>query len=314
MLDPDFPTTLPAFQARFNDEEACAEYLRSKKWPEGFRCPRCGHGESHSLHTRRLEQCTACRHQTSLTTDTMFHNTQKPLSLWFRAIFEFVSRKHGCNSMDLERLLGLSRQTAFNWLHKIRDAMVSPTQTQLKGRVEVDETHIGGPEQGVLGRDRGSKKHLIVGAVEVVGRACGRLRLAPADSGSAADLQTWVADVIKEGEEIHTDGWQGYEGLDNVYRHDVEVIGDPKTASQKFPCIHRAFSLFKRVILSTYQGSISAKYLWAYCQEFVFRFNRRKSRSRTLLVQRVLENAVLRAPSPDLFTGPPAYSSAGQAG
>jgi len=314
MLDPDFPADLPAFQARFGDDEACVEYLRSKKWPDGFRCPRCGHDESHSLHTRRVEQCAACRHQTSLTSGTMFHNTQKPLSLWFRAIFEFVSRKHGCNAMDLERLLGLSRQTAFDWLHKIRDAMVSPTQTQLKGRVEVDETHVGGPEEGVSGRARGSKKHLVIGAVEVFGSACGRVRLAPVDSGGAADLQSWMADEIREGSEIHTDGWQGYEGLEHAYHHDVEVIGNPKTASLKFPCIHRVFSLLKRVILSTYQGSVSAKYLWAYCQEFVFRFNRRNSKSRTLLVQRVLENAVLRAPRDDLFTGPPAYSSMGNAG
>lgn len=102
---------------------------------------------------------------------------------------------------------------------------------------------------------------------------------------------------------MHSDGWSGYQGLEHAYDHDVEVIGDPTTASDKFPHIHRVFSLFQRVILSTYQGSISAKYLWAYCQEFAFRFNRRRAGCRTLLVQRVLENAVHREPRIPRFAG-----------
>ena len=120
MLDPDFPATLPAFQDQFADEDACLDYLRRQKWPCGFRCPRCSHDRSWSIRTRQLEECASCGHQTSLTAGTMFHGTRKPLSLWFRAVFEFISRKHGCNAMDLERLLGLSRKIAWAWLHKIQ--------------------------------------------------------------------------------------------------------------------------------------------------------------------------------------------------
>ena len=245
---------------------------------------------------------------------TMFHKTQKPLSLWFLAIFEFVSRKYGCNAMDLERLLGLSRYTAWTWLHKIRDVMVTPERAQLNGVVEADETYIGGPEEGVGGRARGEKKHLIAGAVEVREKGCGRLRLSPVATAGAADLQTWLSEEVEEGARVHTDGWAGYDGLDQAYDHDVEVIGDPKTACEKFPYIHRTFSLFKRVALSTYQGSIRAKYMWAYCQEFAFRFNRRNSGSRTLLVQRVLENGVLRAPRIHMFAGRRGLSPIAQAG
>lgn len=303
MIDADFPTTLPEFHARFGDEDACLEYLRRKKWPSGFRCPRCGHDRAHTLRTRRIEQCAGCRHQTSITAGTMLHKTQKPLRLWFLAVFEFVSRKHGCNAMDLQRLLGLSRYTAWTWLHKIRDVMVTPDRAQLDGTVEVDETYIGGPEEGVSGRARGEKKHLIAGAVEVREGGIGRVRLSPVESASAESLQTWLSEEVKEGARVHSDGWSGYDGLEHAYDHDVEVIGDSKTASEKFPHIHRVFSLLQRVILSTYQGSVSAKYLWAYCQEYTFRFNRRTSRSRTLLVQRVLDNAVLGPPRIHLFAG-----------
>jgi transposase-like protein len=303
MIDADFPTTLPEFQSRFSDEDACLEYLRRKKWPSGIRCPRCCHGTAHTLRARRIEQCARCRHQTSITAGTMFHKTRKPLRLWFLAIFEFVSRKHGCNAMDLQRLLGLSRLTAWTWLHKIRDVMVTEGRALLDGTVEVDETYIGGPEAGVSGRALGEKKHLIAGAVEIRGKGCGRVRLSPVASANAEDLQTWLSDEVKEGARVHSDGWGGYKGLEHVYGHDVEIVGDPKTASVKFPHVHRVFSLFQRVLLSTYQGSVSAKYLWAYCQEFAFRFNRRTSRRRTLLVQRVLENAVLKPPRIHLFAG-----------
>jgi transposase-like protein len=294
MIDPDFPKTLPEFQERFGDEAACLEYLREQKWPSGFRCPRCPSTRSYTIARRHLEECAACGHQTSLTAGTMFHGTRKPLSSWFRAVFEFVSRKHGCNAMDIQRLLGFSRKIAWAWLHKIRDAMVSPERTKLNARVEADETYAGAAEPGVYGRDRGSKKHLIAGAVEETedGR-CGRCRLAPVASASAEDLQTFVSDVVEPGATVHPDGLKSYEGLEHVFEHEVDVIGkDSAKAAEIFPRIHRVFSLFKRVVLSTYQGSISEKYMPAYCNEFDFRFNRRDSGSRTHLLQRVMETVV----------------------
>jgi Zn ribbon nucleic-acid-binding protein len=302
MIDPDFPTTLPAFQNRFSDEETCLDYLRRQKWPEGFRCPKCEHTRSWTLHTRRVEECAACGHQTSLTAGTMFHGTRKPLSLWFRAVFEFVSRKHGCNAMDLQRLLGLSRKIAWAWLHKIRDAMVDPDRKLLSGTVQIDETMIGASEEGVYGRNRGSKKHLIVGAVEEQGRACGRARLAPVGCASQEMLQYWVSNNVAEGSHARTDGLKGYRGLEHAYEHDVDVIGkDGRKAVEKFPHIHLVFALFKRVVESTYQGSVSPKYLKTYCNEFVFRFNRRRAKSRTHLLQRVLENAVRRQARVHIF-------------
>src|SRR5690606_32488580 len=150
----------------------------------------------------------------------------------------------------------------------------------------------GASEEGVHGRDRGSKKHLVIGAVEVVtfengGKCCGRARLAKVESGSAEHLQPWVSANVKHASRTHVDGWKGYDGLEHAYENIRAVIGDPKKASWKFPHVHRVFALFKRVLAGTYHGSVDGKYLSAYCNEFSFRFNRRSSRSRTLLCQRV---------------------------
>jgi transposase-like protein len=292
----DFPTTLPEFERRFADEVACAEYLRTVKWPGGFRCPKCGGDRSYWVCERGREQCAACRHQTSVTSGTMFHKTRTPLKVWFRAIFEFVSAKHGCSALHLSRILGLSYETAWTWLHKIRDVLVRQDREPLAGVVEADETYIGGPEPGCPGRARGENKLLIAGAVEVRGEACGRSRLRPVDDAGAEQLQTFVADVVEQGAVVKTDGLPSYDGLDAVFDHKVSVIGrDPKRAAKLFPKVHRVFSLFRRVILGTYHGSWSRKWAAQYCEEFAFRFNRRNSSSRTHLFRRVIEQSVRRA-------------------
>lgn len=238
-----------------------------------------------------------------MTAGTMFHRTRKPLSTWFRAIFEFISRKDGCNAMDLMRLFGLSYPTAWSWLHKIRDTFVRPNRERLSGVVEADESYIGGPEAGVFGRDLGENKILVAGAVEVVGEGCGRARLAPVESASAENLQTFVATNVEEGATVRTDGLGSYDGLGAVFKHKVTVIGDPKTASKTFPRVHRVFSLFKRTMLGTYHGSISDKFAAMYCEEFTFRFNRRNSSTRTHLFRRIIEYAVIRKPRLHLVAG-----------
>lgn len=299
-----FPSTALEFESRFATERACWEFLWEAKWPDGFVCRKCGGSKAYYVIERALEECAACGHQASVTAGTMFHCTRKPLRWWFRAIFEFVSRKHGCNAMDIQRLLGLSYQTSWEWLHKIREAFVRPGRERLRGEVEVDETIVGGPEPGVIGRDLGAHKQLIAGAVEVTETgACGRTRLAPVESGSAETLQAFVVNAVEDGSLVCTDGLPSYEGLKHCYDHQVTVIGDPKTASQKFPCIHRVFSLFKRVISGTYHGSWSKKYAPMYCEEFDFRFNRRRSKSRVHLFRRVIEHGVLRPPRLHLVKG-----------
>jgi hypothetical protein len=71
--------------------------------------------------------------------------------------------------------------------------------------------------------------------------------------------------------------------------------------------VHRVASLAKRWLLGTHQGSADDAHLTSYLDEFVFRFNRRRSRSRGLLFYRVLELAVAHEPVRyrDLVLQPP---------
>ena len=60
--------------------------------------------------------------------------------------------------------------------------------------------------------------------------------------------------------------------------------------------MHRIASLIKRWLLGTHQGSVDTAHLTSYLNEFVFRFNRRRSRSRGMVFYRVLELAVAHDP------------------
>src|SRR5262245_23361176 len=50
------------------------------------------------------------------------------------------------------------------------------------------------------------------------------------------------------------------------------------------PAVHRVASLAKRWLLSTHQGSVDEAHLQSYLEEFVFRFNRRRSTARARLL------------------------------
>jgi len=105
-----------------------------------------------------LLRCTACQYKASLTAGTIFQDTRKPLTLWFRTIWWVVSQKNGASAKGIQRILELgSYQTAWAWLHKLRRAMVRPDRDRLAGTVEMDETYVGGEKPGKPGRGRSGR-------------------------------------------------------------------------------------------------------------------------------------------------------------
>jgi len=73
--------------------------------------------------------------------------------------------------------------------------------------------------------------------------------------------------------------------------------GKKKSPSELLPRVHRVVSLLKRWLLGTHQGAVSAEHLDYYLDEFAFRFNRRKSRSRGKLFFRLVQQAVAVEPT-----------------
>lgn len=240
-----------------------------------------------------LFHCAGCGQQTSVTAGTVFQGTRKPLVMWFLAMWWVTSQKNGASAKGLQQNLGLgSYQTAWTWLHKLRRAMVRPGRDRLSGLVEVDETYVGGRE-AAAGR-AAEHKTLVAIAVEKDGRRLGRTRMAVVADASAVQLCGFVQDCVDTGSTIRTDGWQGYRDLINrSYVHDrIIQRGNSETPSELLPGVHRIASLLKRWLLGTHQGAVSGAHLPYYLDEFTFRFNRRKSKSRGKLFFRLVEQAL----------------------
>ncbi len=202
------------------------------------------------------------------------------------------------SAVSLQEMLGLgSYRTAWAWLHKLRRVMVRPDRDRLSGSVEVDETYLGGLEEGLCGRQVCSKA-LIVVAAEEAGKATGRIRMRRIDSASGKELHGFVTGAIEKGSVLHTDGWSGYRGLDQKgYVHEVTPLrGRKHAATELLPRVHRAISLLKRWLLGTHHGAVSHKHLDYYLDEFTFRFNRRTSRQRGKLFFRLVQQAVVGEP------------------
>jgi transposase-like protein len=296
----DYPRTLQEFDSWFSSEAACVEYLMRLRWPDGFQCPVCSCSNGWTTGRGNI-RCSKCQRQTSPIAGTILDGTRKPLRTWFQAMWYVTNQKSGGSALGLKRLLGLgSYQTAWSWLHKMRRAMVRPGRNRLGGRVEVDESYVGGEEEGVRGR-KTNKKAIVAIAVEILSpKGFGRVRMRQVPDLSSDSLTEFVCCAVEPGSTVLTDGWKGYNHLSkHGYSHERIVLsatGDP--AHVALPGVHRVASLMKRWLLGTHQGAVSVKHLDYYLDEFTFRFNRRSSGARGLLFYRLLQQAVQVEPVP----------------
>ncbi len=304
----DFPKNEAEFDNRFSNAQACCKYLFSIRWPDGFVCCKCGHGQ-YWKSSRDLYICRHCEHQHSLTAGTILHGSKKPITSWFKAMWWFTTRKSGVNAVNLQSLLGLgSYTTAWCWLQKLRSCTIRPGREKLSGTVEVDEFYLGGGHSGKRGRGAGHKCS-VVAAVEKEGRKLGRIRLQRIDDCSQNNLVQFIQKYVHPESHVITDGWRGY-GL-NVsknYDHEKVIQSKAENKSKTLPGVHLVSSLVKRLILGTFHGRFDKKHLQRYLDEYVFRFNRRTSTYVGKKFMRIVQQAMLTTPNPYylLIQGSPA--------
>jgi transposase-like protein len=292
----NYPANQMEFEEMFRTEQDCIDYLTSLRWPLGFVCPQCGSIRFWKKNKGRYE-CRDCHKETTVTNDTMFHKTTKPLLVWFRAIWWMVAQKNGVSAKGLQKVLGLgSYQTAWTWLHKFRRLMVLNGRSNLQGTVEVDEVLVGGKTPGKRGRGAEGKS-LVAVAVEVKGCKTGRVRLAKIPDASSKSLKEFIEKNIDQSSTIITDGWPSYSNLEKMgYVHKIQKSTVEEEGEEILPNVHRIASLLKRWLLGTHQSYLNKNKLEYYLDEYVFRYNRRTSTSRGLLFMRLIEQAVISDP------------------
>jgi hypothetical protein len=220
---------------------------------------------------------------------TAMHRSKVAIQDWFWAAYVVATHTPGLSAKQLQRYLGTSSyETAWYLLQRFRRAMVNDSRSPLAGVVEADETIVGGPAKGKAGRGTTKAEHksLVLGMVEVLPyndkrgknrKRAGRVRLQLVQRADAVSIGAFLRENLALGSQVCTDGWNGYsENALKGYRHIATVQESAESASRLAPHIHRVFANLKTWLLGTHHG-VEPKYLQGYLDEYVFRFNRRKT-------------------------------------
>ena len=294
----EYPKNLREFDRIFVNDEACLLFIEHVRWGNGFTCQACGTDKYWVLSTG-LRRCQKCRFKNSVKTGSIFESSRLTLKIWFYAIWWVTAQKTGVSALNLQKNLGLgSYRSAWLLLHKIRNTMIYADRSLLQGDVEVDEAFIGGVRSGKRGRGAEGKE-LIVIAAECSGeKRVGRIRIQRIPDASSESLEPFITANVAKGSTIHTDGWKGYNHVGKLGYNHLPKKSATVNPDELLPRINIATSLLKRWLLGTLHGRLDPKHMGSYLEEFIFRFNRRESKVRGLLFQRVLENSIRIQPAP----------------
>jgi len=280
----NFPKTLVEAAQFFGNEDNAFDFMVSLRWPKGVTCPRCGSDKVGFIATRKVWECKACttKKQFSAKLGTIFEDSPIKLSKWFSAIWLITNAKNGISSCEIARSLGVTQKSAWFMLQRIRVALQNGTIEKMGGRVESDETFIGGKSrfkhQGKKATQTGWKMMSPVqGLLErTAGGKASRVKLKVLKTTRKHEVQGNVREYVLKGSEVYTDALRSYQGLDSDYMHQVidHAIAYAKghvhtNGLENFWC------LLKRTIKGTYVN-VEPFHLFRYLDEQAFRFNERK--------------------------------------
>jgi transposase-like protein len=294
-----YPESLQDFFDIFKTEEDCRDYLAQILFVDGFVCKYCKAVEYWKFK-KGIYRCKSCRKDISLTAGTLLNRRHLPLKTWFLAMWLIVFRKSGISGVTLADELGLKREmTAWQLLSDIKGGMVRPGRDRISGTVEVDEIFVGGVRKGQRGRGAAGKVLVLV-AVEDTGvgkgvKGMGRIRMSVISDATSQILIKAIETMVEPKTLIRTDEWASYPAITkHDYKHFAVERGPVGTPGEDpTPLVHRVSALLKRWLLGTHQGRINEDHLQKYLNEFVFRFNRRKSKSRGMLFYRLVQGMLL---------------------
>ena len=121
-----------------------------------------------------------------------------------------------------------------------------------------------------------------------------RVRLGVIENTSKDSINAFLNGSVEKGASAHTDGWKEYCDLERSgFMHITTIASHAKEkAHTLFPRVHMVYTLVKRWILGTHQGSVSRKHMHSYLEEYTYRFNRRRAKSITYSFQRLTEGLV----------------------
>lgn len=294
--------SMAEFTDRYGSQDKCEAALIEARWPKGFVCPSCGCGHSSSFRRegRLYFQCTACRHQSSLISGTIFEATKLPLSRWFLAMHLLTQSKNNVAALELKRHLGVCYKSAWLIKHKLMEVMrLREDSRQLDGRVEIDDAYLGGERSGGK-TGRGSENKVpFVAAVQTTPAGQPQLVCLRQQPFTGEEVAVFAARSLAPSATVVSDGLWCFGAVQIVgAAHERVVTGSGKasTAVPQLRAVNTFLGNLKRALGGTYHAFDFAKYAHRYLAEAQYRFNRRFNLHSILA--RLIRAACLTIPTP----------------
>ncbi|HEY1499887.1 MAG TPA: IS1595 family transposase [Acidobacteriaceae bacterium] len=279
------PRTLQAAIVHFSDPQRAFEAAVEYRWVGGqVTCPRCGQEKHSFVKTRRIWFCYPCQKQFTVKVGTVMEDSPLGLDKWMVAIWMLANCKNGISSYELSKAIGVRQNSAWFLLHRIREAMgTKPTKKMGgsdSGPVEADEVFIG-PKPKFMHANRraklprrGEKNVPIMGILD---RESRQVRAKVVPNVKRETLQEEILNHVEKWSKLYTDGWQGYDGLDEYVHKTVSHIQEYVRGEVHTQGIENFWSLLRRTLRGTYVA-VEPFHLDAYVTEQVFRFNNRATK------------------------------------
>lgn len=245
-------------------DQQCVEILMRARWPDGFRCPRCGSAEHYRIQGRRLPlfACAVCRRQCSLISGTVMERSRVPLQKWFTAVALLASRP--IRATMLAERIRVTYKTAWLMLHKLRNAMsCQEERDRLTGLIRFEVVK-SGPSPLPWVRNLGEQEHPFVIGGSMEGGPDGRVLGIKLMQDTGGDTYIWR--ITPRGV------------LRFIEKHvDLrEAVIDWPDYRQVLKRVHSLWKIASDIawdIATTHRG-VGSKYRQAYLHEHAYRFNR----------------------------------------
>ena len=279
------------FGKRFYDNESCYLYLIEQKWGKGYQCSRCAHGKYYKGKTYCHRKCRSCGYGESVTANTVFHGMKMPILKAFYMIFRLTAKKKGMSTTELGNEVGVQQKTAWLFKRKIQVAMQQNNNDKLKGNVDADETILGGYTTKNRGRSLQTKEAVLVAAEKLPDGRTGNIRMQQIANFEALTLRYALIDMIDSAATIVTDHHRSYQHL----QKDMNIQTVLSKMGQSLEELHKQIMQFKNWLRGIHH-KCSKQHLFAYADEYVFRFNRRNNRK--MIFHKLINRMMNQIPHP----------------
>lgn len=298
--------TLAELRKRIENEADAYCLLEELRWgDDGPTCPHCGHdkayflkpknglsratGPKRTMSQRRVWKCAKCRKQFSVLTGTIFHGTKVSIEVWLTVMVQMCSAKNGISAREIERMHGLTPETAWFVLHRLREAMKrDPLAGMLRGTIVSDEAYIGGdprnrhaakqaqikPERVRAGERRANQATDKQPVLSLLHLESGEVRSVAVPDVTGATLRKAIAEhVDMANSHLYTDegGWYRQIGQEFIghatVNHSAGIYAQGNIGTN---AVEGYFSQLKRSIDGTHHH-VSKRHLPRYLDEFDFR-------------------------------------------